>query len=57
MVKSTIKKEDNKIINKGVTIRIRRFLVQIAPGARPGSGSQPCYEVPGDLHKWLQRSD
>ena len=36
----------------GVTIRIGRFLVQTPLGARPGLGTQPRYEAPGDL--WVE---
>ena len=32
-----------------VIVRIGRFPVQTPLGARPGLGTQPRYEVPGDL--------
>ena len=35
--------------NKWCWIRIERFQVQTPLGTRPGLGTQPCYEVPGDL--------
>ena len=33
----------------GVLVRIGRFPVQTLLGARPGLGTQPRYEAPGDL--------
>ena len=34
---------------QGIGIRIGRFSVQTPLSARPGLGTQPRYEVPGDL--------
>ena len=38
--------------SEGIVIRTGRFLVQNPLCARPGLGTQPGYEVPGDL--WVE---
>ena len=54
-VKSFCKKKKKKSQNCPndliyiTTIRIGRFLVQNPLGTRPGLGTQPRYEAPGDL--------
>ena len=47
--KKKICKEPQQTLGLSVVTRIGRFLVQIPPGAQPGSGTQTCYEAPGDL--------
>ena len=42
----------------GVAVRIGRFPVQTLLSARPGLGTQPCYEAPDDLRvENVKRSD
>ena len=40
---------ESDLVSLGGGIRIGRFLVQTPLDARPGLGTQPCYEAPGDL--------
>ena len=37
------------LVGQGVTIRIRKFLVQTPQGTRPGLGTQHHYKAPDDL--------
>ena len=37
------------LVDEGVAIEIGRFPIQTPLGARPGLGSQPRYEAPGNL--------
>ena len=40
---------ESGLVGQGGVIRIGRFLVQTPLGARPGLGTQPRFEAPGDL--------
>ena len=46
-------------MGSGVTVRNGRFPVQTPLPARPGFGTQPCYESPADLRVEIsqKRSD
>ena len=49
---------ESGLVGSGVVVRIGRFLVQTPLGARPGIGTQPRYEAPGDLQvENVKRSD
>ena len=49
---------ESGLVGSGVVVRIGRFLVQTPLGARPGIGTQPRYEAPGDLRvENVKRSD
>ena len=53
------KVEESGLVGLGIVIRIGRFPVQTPLGTRPGLGTQPRYEAPGDLRvEYVQtRSD
>ena len=47
---------DLAIVSLDVVTRIGRFPVQTPLGARPGLGTQPRYEAPGDLRVELDKT-
>ena len=49
---------ESGLVGEGVVVRIGRFPVQTPLGARPGFGTQPRYEAPGDPRvENVKRSD